>query len=371
MFAKGQTILQIMEEFAPKRLAMPDDRIGLQLGTLQKDIRRILVTLDVTEEVVNEAVQLGADLIIAHHAIIYRPLRHLQTDLPAGRIYEMLLKNDIAVYISHTNLDAAEGGINDMMAEAIGLTEANSILETTYEEPLYKLVTFVPESHHKTLLDCLFAAGAGAIGNYSSCSFNLQGEGTFLPGEGTDPFIGKQGSLEKVSEIRVETIVPESLLNKAVQAMRKAHPYEEPAYDVYPLELKGRAYGLGRVGRLPQAMTLHELASKVKEALDVPHVRVVGQLDRTIKKAAVLGGAGSRYTYHALRAGADVLITGDIDFHTAQDALSEGLSLIDPGHHAEKIMKRRIADYLNTQMSGRYQTDAVASSIDTEPFQFL
>ncbi|MDF2963101.1 MAG: Nif3-like dinuclear metal center hexameric protein, partial [Paenibacillus sp.] len=241
MLAKGQNIIQLMEELAPKHYAVPDDKIGLQLGTLQKEITGVLVALDVNDEVAQEAVRLGANLIIAHHAIIFRPLAHLQTDSPAGRLYEKLIKHDIAVYIAHTNLDVAEGGVNDMMAEALGLTGL-SPLEDLHTDKLKKLVVFVPAEHAERVRQALFQAGAGYIGQYSHCSFNLEGTGTFVPETGSEPFIGKQGKLEQVNEVRVETVVPQSVERKAIQAMLKAHPYEEVAYDLYQLDLKGRSF---------------------------------------------------------------------------------------------------------------------------------
>jgi dinuclear metal center YbgI/SA1388 family protein len=371
MFANAQTVVQLMEQFAPKHLAVPDDKIGLQLGSLRKEVGKVLVALDVTDEVVEEAIAEKAELIIAHHAIIFRPLAHLRTDLPAGRLYEKLIKNDIAVYIAHTNLDAADGGINDMLAKALGLTEL-SVLEPTYEDKLRKLVVFVPEDHQDAVRDAMFNAGAGWIGQYSSCSFNVEGTGTFLPGEEASPFIGRRGKLEKVREVRIETIVPESRERAVVQAMLKAHPYEEVAYDLYPLGIPGRSYGIGRVGRLNETATVGALAGRVKQALDVPTVRVVGDLDRPVRKVAVLGGSGGKYVRHALHAGADVFITGDVDYHAAHDALSAGLAIIDPGHNIEKIMKRGVADYLNEQLRrGKYATVALASAINTEPFQFV
>jgi dinuclear metal center YbgI/SA1388 family protein len=371
MLAKGQTVIQLMEQLAPKHYAVPEDKIGLQLGSLRKEIRKVLVALDVNDEVAEEAVREKADLIIAHHAIIFRPLAHLQTDTPAGRLYEKLIKNDIAVYIAHTNLDVADGGINDMMAEALGLTGL-AHLEEIHTERLKKLVVFVPDSHLEQVRQALFAAGAGAIGHYSHCSFNIEGRGTFRPGENTTPFIGEQGKLTEVHEVRIETVVPESLERKVVQAMLKAHPYEEIAYDLYPMDIRGRTFGLGRVGKLPQPVRLAELAEQVKLAFDVPAVRVVGDLQRQVGKVAVLGGAGSKYVRHALFAGADVLVTGDIDYHTAQDALSAGLFIIDPGHNVEKIMKAGVAAWLNERLRrGKYETTAIASEVHTEPFQFV
>lgn len=371
MFAKGATIIQWMEQIAPKSLAVPDDRIGLQLGSLRTEVSHVLVALDVTEEVVEEAIQLGAKLIIAHHAIIFRPLKDLQTDTSAGRLYEKLIKHDIAVYISHTNYDVAEGGMNDLMAEALGLQEVK-VLEKLHEDRLMKLVVFVPVSHVEQVRSAMLDVGAGWIGDYSHCSFLTQGTGTFKPLEGSNPFIGQHGKMEEVDEVRLETVVPQSIKSRVVRAMLKAHPYEEVAYDLYPLAIEGRQSGLGRVGKLEQAVKLREVAELVKERFDVPHVRVVGPLDREIKKVAVLGGSGSRYVKHALFHGADVLVTGDIDYHTAHDALAAGMCIIDPGHHAEKIMKVNVAKQLQAAAEQHgVKTSFHASAISTEVFQFM
>ncbi|MBW7458743.1 Nif3-like dinuclear metal center hexameric protein [Paenibacillus sepulcri] len=373
MFAHGQTVIQLMEQLAPKHLAVENDKIGLQLGTLQKEISKVLVALDVTDEVVDEAIASGAGLIIAHHAIIYRPLAKLDTSTPAGRLYEKLIKHDIAVYIAHTNLDSAEGGINDWMADLVGIAqEGRASLEIVHTDKLFKLVVFVPAAHEDAVLQAIWNAGAGETGNYSCSSFKLEGTGTFLPGAQAQPFIGKHGQLEQVSEVRVETIVPQSLQRKVVQAMIKAHPYEEVAYDLYPLEINGPSYGLGRVGKLPEPVKLIELAELVKQVFDVPAVRMVGDPDTVVRKAAVLGGSGGRYVKHAQFAGADVLITGDIDYHTAHDALVAGLCIIDPGHNIEKIMKPRVAQWLTHELIKRkYKTVAAASQVETEPFRFI
>ncbi|NBI29385.1 Nif3-like dinuclear metal center hexameric protein [Chengkuizengella marina] len=371
MFAKGQTITQILEQWTPKYYAVPDDKIGLQLGTLNKIIKNVMVTLDVTEQVVEEAIEKDIQLIIAHHPIIFKSLKHIQTDLPAGKIYEKCIKNDIAVYIAHTNLDVAEGGINDMMANELELTSL-SPLEEVHTEKLSKLVVFVPEEAHHNVLEAIFAAGGGWIGEYSHCSFNIKGQGTFLAQDNTDPYVGEKGKLTKVNEIRIETIVPQNIQRKVVQAMLKAHPYEEVAYDLYPMDLKGKSFGLGRIGRLPEKKTLAELVSTVKEKFEVPMVRIVGDLNKPISKVAVLGGSGSRYVQQAKYAGADVLITGDIDFHTAQDALADGLSIIDPGHHAEKIMIKHVSDYLLAELATKkISTNIIQSNTNTEPFIFL
>ncbi|HEY2494939.1 MAG TPA: Nif3-like dinuclear metal center hexameric protein [Paenibacillus sp.] len=371
MFAKGQTVIQFMEQLAPKHLAVPEDKIGLQLGSLQKEIRNVLIALDINDEVVEEAIKLKVDLIIAHHAIIFRPLKQLQTDTPMGKIYEKLIKQDISVYISHTNLDITEGGMNDWMAEALGI-EQGVPLDEVHTEQLFKFVVFVPKSHHQQVLDAILGAGAGTIGNYSDCSFSNEGYGTFKPQAGTNPYLGTEGKLETAEEIRIETIVPQSIRNKVVQAMLKAHPYEEVAYDLYSLDLKGRTFGLGRVGKLKASMSLAEFVDVVKKNLQVDHVRVVGDLNRSVRKAAVLGGSGSRYVSPAIFRGADVLVTGDIDYHTAQDALMAGIALIDPGHNAEKIMKSKVAEWMEHKLQEKkYDTKVHVSVVNTETFQFM
>ena len=368
--ANGHEIIQLFEQFSPKGLAMEGDKIGLQIGRLNKKIDRIMIALDVLEEVIDEAIEKNVQLIIAHHPPIFRPLKNLLTDTTQGRMIEKLVKHDIAVYAAHTNLDVATGGVNDLLAAALGLGKTE-ILVPTYETKLKKIVVFVPVSHEEAVRMALGNAGAGFIGDYSHCSFSAKGTGRFLPGENTEPFIGKQGQFEAVDEIRIETIVPESLLKKTITALLKAHPYEEVAYDVYPVDNKGEVLGLGRIGTVKE-MTLAEFAEKVKTDLDVDQVRVVGDLNSKVKKVAVLGGDGNKYFTHAKFKGADVYVTGDIYYHTAHDAMMEGLNMIDPGHNVEKVMKRGVTEILKKmcQESG-YRVEIFPSEINTNPFQFI
>lgn len=371
MFAHGQTVIQYVERLAPKALALEGDKIGLHVGTLQKQVKKVMVALDVLEEVVDEAIAEKVDLIVAHHAVIYRPLKHLRTDLAAGRVYEKLLKHDIAVYTAHTNLDAAADGLNDWLAEAIGLGDVE-VLDVTYQEALKKLVVYVPLSHRDAVFQAVSEAGAGWVGNYSHCSFQVEGTGTFLPREGTNPHIGQQGTLERVEEVRLETVVPASRQAAVIKAMLAAHPYEEVAYDVIPLEASGTGLGIGRIGKLPQPVTLRELAERIKERFSLSGVRVVGDLDATVRKVAVVGGDGSSFVSKAVFRGADVFVTGDIGYHTAHDAQAEGLFIIDAGHNIEKIMKEKLASYLAEQLKANgYQTEVFASSVHTDPFQFV
>ncbi len=373
MHINGQALVQMMEELAPKHIAMENDKIGLQLGTLNKPILKAMVALDVTHEVVNEAIEQGANLIIAHHAIIFRPLAKIDTDTAAGSLYEKLIKHDIAVYISHTNLDTAEGGINDWLADQAGISKADRIsLEEVFTERMLKLTVFVPAESLQTVQEALWRSGAGSQGDYSECSFVSTGEGSYRPGKDASPYIGKPGQLERTKECRLEVLLPSSLKKKAVQAMLKAHPYEEPAYDIFVTDVPGKSYGLGRCGKLEQPISLEELANKLKNAFEVPMLRVVGDLNATVKKAAVLGGSGARYVNKAKFAGANVLITGDIDYHTAHDALAEGMMIIDAGHNIEKVMKQKVAEYLNNELVKKgVQTELIYSKIHTDPFQFI
>jgi dinuclear metal center YbgI/SA1388 family protein len=369
MAVRGESLIRTLEEWAPPSLAVEKDPIGLQVGDPEAEVNGVLVTLDVTEEVIDEALRLGANWIVSHHAVIYRPLRQLRGDRPAGRLAAKLLKNGINVYVTHTNLDTAVGGVNDVLAEKLGL-ENPDVLVPHVRERLKKIVVFIPEDHHMKVLNAMCEAGAGWIGDYSHCTFNLRGTGTFLPGEGTDPYIGQQGKLEQVEEVRLETIVPESIQSRVVEAMIQAHPYEEVAYDIYPLELSGPSFGLGRIGRLPEKMTLQTLAERVKEAYEIPALRLVGDPDRPVSTVAVLGGSGSRYAQQALERGADVSITGDIDYHTALDALASGLALIDPGHHVERLVLERVCQVLREKWAPP-EIQVVPTSVHRDPFQFL
>jgi dinuclear metal center YbgI/SA1388 family protein len=366
----GHEIIQLFEQFSPKQYAMEGDRIGLQIGRLNKPVHRVMIALDVLEEVVDEAIEKEVDLIIAHHPLIYRPLKNIMTDQMPGRMIEKLLKHDITVYAAHTNLDVAKGGVNDLLAEALELSNTE-VLVPTHEIHLKKLVVYVPTEQCKRVKEALGNAGAGAIGNYSHCLFSSSGIGQFLPEKNANPYIGDKGKLEQVNEERIETLFPDYLEKKVVQAMIKAHPYEEVAYDIYRVDNKGESLGLGRIGEI-QEVTLGEFANIVKNALDVPTVRVVGDLQSKVRKVAVLGGDGNKYISSAKFKGADVYITGDLYYHVAHDAMMMGLNVIDPGHNVEKIMKKGVANYLTKVSVERgYDVSIFPSEQKTDPFQFV
>ncbi|MCR3921263.1 MAG: Nif3-like dinuclear metal center hexameric protein [Firmicutes bacterium] len=372
MQLKVQTLINIIEQLAPKRLAFEWDQVGLQLGSQQGTVSKIYVTLDVNEDVLAEAIMMGADFIVTHHPFIFKALTAIRTDQVQGALISQALQAGISIYAAHTNLDVAAGGVNDALAQRLKLKKTQ-ILHIVGQDELEKIVVFVPQNHESDVRNAMAAAGAGWLGNYSHCSFQVRGMGTFIPGEGTTPYLGEQGKLAKVEEVRLETIIPASLRKQVVQAMLKAHPYEEVAYDLYPLLNEGKTYGLGRVGYLQQPCTLTEFTYYVKEKLKIPLARVAGDSSRIIKKVAVCGGAGSDLIHAALFAGADVLVTGDLKYHEAQDANALGLAVIDAGHDGtERVIVPELCNYLHKQLTSTgYYVDIVASSVETAPWYLL
>ena len=370
--ANGNEVIQLFESWSPKKLAcMPNDPIGLAIGTLNKNVSKVLVTLDVTDAVVDEAIASGCELIIAHHPPIFVKLSNLRTDNPQGRLYEKLIKNDIAVYAAHTNLDVAQGGVNDLLADALKL-QNRQILEQTYSESMMKLAVFVPNEAADTVRAALATAGAGEIGNYDTCSFSSVGEGRFRALEDANPYVGAIGEVQIEPEQKIEVVFPQSIKNKVLKAMLNVHPYEEPAYDLFTLDVQTNEQGLGRIGKLAEPMTLKAFAEFVKVQLDVPCVRVVGPVDGLVQKVAIVGGDGNKYIRTAKFAGADVFVTGDIGFHMAQDAEVQGLSIVDPGHHVEKVMIKGVAEKMATLCtSKKLQVEFIQSAIHTEPFTFI
>lgn len=362
-------IFKIIEKFAPKYLAYDWDNVGLQIGSFNRPVKKIMVTLDVLESVVDEAIEHKIDLIIAHHPLLFKPLSQVNLDSPKGRTIRKLIQHNITVYAAHTNLDAADGGVNDMLCDALNIYSQEVLIESETEE-LFKIAVYVPKSHGEAIRDALSDSGAGHIGNYSHCTYQVEGQGTFKPLEGTDPFIGTKNKLEIVDELRIETIVPSSKLNHAIKAILNAHPYEEPAYDIFPLGNRGKQYGIGRIGNLPKFISLSDLVQQVKDTFQMEHVRITGDASKKVKRVAILGGSGEKYIHQAKRKGADVYITGDMSFHTAQDALEMGLSVIDAGHYIEKVMKQSLKKYIVKELSNQ-DIEIMISDTNTDPFQFM
>lgn len=366
----GQRVIELFERWANPSLAYEGDPIGLHVGTLNKIISRVLVTLDVTPEVIQEAIDTESELIIAHHPPIFRKLRSVDTSTYLGSMIETCLKNDIAIYAAHTNLDIAQGGVNDMLSKALQLEDV-SILTETYSEAVMKLAVFIPEDHAENMRHALAEVGAGEIGDYEHVSYSSKVTGRFRPAEGAVPFIGEVGKKEIVAEEKIEVVFPKTLKSRVLKTMINTHPYEEVAHDVMTLDIQANEHGLGRVGKVNE-MTLREFAQHVKTELQVPFVRVVGDLDKQIKSVAVIGGDGNKYIHDAKRAGADVLVTGDINFHIAQDAEALGLAIVDPGHHVEEVMKQGVVDYMTKMLENeRKAPQFVVSKVSTEPFKLI
>ncbi|AXH98990.1 Nif3-like dinuclear metal center hexameric protein [Sporosarcina sp. PTS2304] len=369
--ANGHQIIEVFESWSPKRLAFEGDPVGLHIGQLNRPVDKVLITLDVNERVIDEAIEQGATLIIAHHPPLFRPVKTIWTDSPQGKMIEKCIKHDIAVYAAHTNLDIAEGGVNDMLAERLGIMDTEPI-EVTDSEHLVKLAVFCPQSEANALRQQLAIAGAGAIGDYTGCSFSSQGIGRFTPVDGANPTIGEVGEATCVEEERIEVVFPESLQSKVLKAMFSAHPYEEPAFDLFKMQQKTNVQGIGRVGYIAESLTLQQFAEHVKQAFGVPALRFVGDPKTLVRKVAVLGGDGNKYISAAKRKGADVLVTGDLYYHVAQDAEALGLAVVDPGHNVEKIMIAGVAEKLSVLCQDKsLDVTCVESKVITEPFQFL
>lgn len=365
MAINGKKLIEHFERMVPPNLALEKDRIGFQLGNLEREVTGVLVTLEVTDEVVNEAILLGANWIFTHHDLIFQPLDSIRTDQPKGKLLEKLIMNQIQVYVAHTNLDTVKNGVNDVLADELGLLDKEIFLIHGGEQ-LLKLVVFVPSSHIETVRTAICDIGAGAIGAYSHCTFASKGTGTFLPSKNTSPFIGRQGELSEVDEYRLETIIPKSIENQILQALFAAHPYEEVAYDIYPLS-RSIPFGMGRIGNTKEEMELKDFGAHVKNMYQLDYIHVAGNTKAKVNRVAVLGGAGSRYVAEAKRQGADVYLTGDIDYHTAKLALEEGIALIDIGHATEQLVVPTVCCQLEKRLKNTAKV--FPSQVDQNPFQ--
>ena len=361
---------QLVNELYPESTAASWDNVGLQVGDPDWPIDRVLVTLDVTHAVVDEAANHPNTLVLAHHPLLFRPLARLTPDTAAGRTALAAATARVAVLAAHTNLDAATdgAGTSQPVADILGLVDTRPL--TTADGPAsHKLVTFVPEEHVDAVIDALAATGAGTIGDYERCSFRSQGIGTFTPGEGTDPHTGTIGEANSEPEWRVEMVVAGSSLSTVIRALERAHPYEEVAWDLYPLVELPRP-GLGIVGRLPTAMPLRAVANVLRDELPSPHLRVAGERERLIHTVATVGGAGDSLIDAALDAGVDLCVTGDLRHHVTLDALEMGMALIDAGHHGtEHAALAPWRDRLEAAARERGLTASlVVSSVSTDPW---
>ncbi|WP_319500907.1 Nif3-like dinuclear metal center hexameric protein [uncultured Draconibacterium sp.] len=341
---KIKDITNFLEDLAPLKLQESYDNAGLILGDKNAEVSAALVTLDVTEAIVDEAIKRKAGLIIAHHPIVFSGLKKITGKNYIERTLIKAIKHDVAIYAAHTNLDSVTGGVNGKICEKLGL-ENCKILQPA-GGMLKKLVTFVPVDHANKVREAVFTAGAGQIGNYDSCSFNAHGQGTFRGSDTTNPFVGKKGEQHYENEIRVETIFPDYLQGKVINALVQAHPYEEVAYDIYSLDNKFDQIGAGMIGLLPKEKSETAFLRQLKKTFDVKMIRHTALQDKKVKKIAVCGGAGSFLLNQAIAAGADFFVTGDFKYHQFFDAENK-IVIADIGHfESEQFTKELFYEIL-------------------------
>ena len=334
---KLKRVIRIINKYIPEKLASDWDNSGLQIGELEQKISKVLLTLDVNGDVLNESIRKKCQLIISHHPFIFNDISSINDANDDGKIMIKAVKNNIAIYSAHTNLDIVSTGLNDYLADKL-LIEDREILKVTAEDEVLKLVVFIPESHLEEVRETILNTNAGHIGNYSHSSFLSSGRGTFKPLAGSDPYLGKENLQSNVKEYRLETILYRSDLKDVINNMLSVHPYEEVAYDIYPLKNSGKVYGLGRVGYLQEEKPYQDVIDMIKDKLELDSLRYMGDLGESIKKIAICSGSGADYIQNAAFKGADLYLTGDIKLHDAQLAESLGLSLIDAGHYGTEVI---------------------------------
>jgi len=351
----ARDIAEAVERITPAALAEDWDNPGLQVGDPEGEVNRVLVALTPLPEVFEEAEETGANLLLFHHPLIFQSLKSLDLRSYPGDLVARAVKRDVTVYASHTNYDAAPGGVSVALAEALGVRGPLEIVVPKGE--MRKLTVFVPEESADTIADALTKAGAGVIGEYTHCTFRSPGTGTFFGGEGTDPYTGEKGRLERVHELRLESVVPAYAAPRAAAAARAAHPYEEPALDIYLIDGHPESCGYGRVGRLPEPLMPEELRGYVSDVLGFSARLVANPSpDRPVERIAVLGGSGGSFVREAAASGADVYVTGDLDYHDALLAEALKLVAIDAGHAATELpslepLARRLAEFVDVPVS--------------------
>lgn len=363
---KIKEIVDALERFAPLPLQDDFDNAGLQIGLTEVEATGALLCLDVTEAVVDEAILLGCNLIISHHPLLFHPLKSITGKDYIQRCILKAIKNEVAIYSSHTNLDNTANGVNYKMAEKIGLKNVRIL--SPMDKSLLKLVTFVPVKQADRVRGALFEAGCGHIGNYDACSYNLQGELSFHALEGTHAFCGKVEEYYLEQEIRIETILPVFLKLKVQQTLMAVHPYEEPVFDFYPLDNTWAQIGAGIVGKLSRPMLGQSFLKRIKKVFEVASVRYTELSEKKISKVAFCGGSGSFLIAEAIRSGADVFITGEIKYHEFFGHENE-ITLIEIGHYeSEQYTKELFRDIIACECPS---VQTFISKINTNPIKYF
>jgi dinuclear metal center YbgI/SA1388 family protein len=345
-------LTKYLEDWAPPGAAWEKDNVGLQIGSRGRKIKNIMLCLELDETVLKQAIQKKCNFIFTHHPLIFQSIKTLdfQNDFRA-KLIEQLIKNDISVYSAHTNLDFTKDGVSFELAKTLRLKNIRFL--DNEEANQFKIITFVPMNSLEKISKAVFGAGAGVIGDYDNCGFRLNGQGSFKGSNKTMPVVGKKNKFEVVEEIRFEFIVDSWKLKKVISALLKSHPYEEPAYDIYPLKNKNINYGYGAMGELDKPMSEKEFMSHVKKTLKLNSFRYCDGKSKTIKKVAVCGGSGSELIDLAISKNADAFITADIKYHPFQISLGKVL-LIDAGHYETEIpvmniVQKKLVKFLSSQ----------------------
>lgn len=359
-------ICNAMETLAPLIQAEEWDNVGLLIGDRADYASKLLLAIDLTPAVLAEARQARAEMVMAYHPIVFKPVSRLTAQ--ATPVAYAAARAGLAVYSPHTALDAATGGTNDVLAEAIGIRDAKPLQPASSPEQC-KVVVFTPASDLQAVSQAAFACGAGVIGNYTQCTFYSPGEGTFRGQKGTHPTLGKAGRLEHAQELRLEFLAPAERLDEILSAIRQAHSYETPGIDVYPTQPLPGDCGLGRVGPLAKATTLESLIRQVKKALGVGGVMVVGDLSAKVRRAACCAGSCGKLIYSALTERADVYVTGELRHHDALEARRQGLAVVCVGHsHSERIVLSPLRARLGDMLPGLAIQQALH---DRDPFEMV
>ncbi|MBL7850720.1 MAG: Nif3-like dinuclear metal center hexameric protein [Cyclobacteriaceae bacterium] len=346
---KIKDVAAFLESWAPRAYQESYDNVGLLVGNPEMEVKGILVSLDCTESVVEEAGRRGCNLVVSHHPVLFKGLKSLTGKTYVERTVLLAIQKGIALYAIHTNLDNVRLGVNARIAQRIGLTQTRILVPR--KGTLSKLVTFVPPDNLEAVLGALHGAGAGQIGNYQNCSFEIRGTGRFQPGESAQPHIGTPGSPEKVEEVRVEVLLPEARQQAILAALRQAHPYEEVAYYLTPLSNENQEVGSGLIGTLPQAMDAGDFLRHVKETMQASVVRYTSKPTGPIRRVAVCGGAGSFLLGDAIRQQADAFLSADFKYHEFFDA--EGKIMVcDIGHYeSEQFTKALLQEVLSEKFT--------------------
>jgi len=363
---KLSELVDHLNQAIPLSLQEGYDNSGIQVGNDGREINSGLLTLDVTEEVVEEAIQRECGIIISHHPLIFNGLKHIDEKTQAGRIIFRAVKSGIAIYSAHTNLDVLKNGVSFRMARTLGL-ERISVLQPM-KDRLLKLVTFIPDAHLEKVREAVFKAGAGITGNYDKCGFTVDGTGSFRAGEGAEPFTGEKGKMHFEKEVRFETILFSHVRDKVLKALLDAHPYEEVAYDIIPLANDNSGIGFGCIGYLSEPLSESDFLKTVSSSLSAKGIRFSKPAGRTIRKVALCGGAGASLLNDAIAAKADAFLTADLKYHSFFDA-GDQILLIDCGHYeTEKYATGILYDLIIE----KFPTFALRfSEINTNPINYL